>query len=177
MQQVSQIGFGDVMMLCTLALCFYTWMSWKMLCMACSCDELSFRNGKSAVWIASSEGHVACINALIFAKADVLQCNMWVIQSLSFSLVIKNKRGCIAMLILTLLLQGMERLLYGLHLQKATFPVSRLFFMQMLMFCMSTSVFWFVIYCVFFSLSLTPCVLILCVCLQRRQITPLCCFW
>ncbi len=38
-------------------------------------DARASRDGASPVWIASLGGHVSCVEALIFAKADVLQCD------------------------------------------------------------------------------------------------------
>jgi ankyrin repeat protein len=38
-------------------------------------DFRAFRNGESPLFVASREGHVSCVEALISAKADVLQCN------------------------------------------------------------------------------------------------------
>ena len=32
------------------------------------------REGQSPVWIASFAGHISCVEALIRAKTDVLQC-------------------------------------------------------------------------------------------------------
>jgi len=33
------------------------------------------RDGASPLWIASQGGHLTCVEALILAKADVLQCD------------------------------------------------------------------------------------------------------
>ena len=38
-------------------------------------DARACRNGSSPVLIASSKGHISCVEALILAKADVLQCD------------------------------------------------------------------------------------------------------
>ena len=38
-------------------------------------DARACRNGESLVYAASLRGHVSCVEALILAKADVLQCN------------------------------------------------------------------------------------------------------
>ena len=38
-------------------------------------DARACRYGRSPVWIASQGGHVSCVEALIVAKADVLQCD------------------------------------------------------------------------------------------------------
>ena len=38
-------------------------------------DARACRDGASPVWVASAGGHVSCVEALIRAKADVLQCN------------------------------------------------------------------------------------------------------
>ena len=38
-------------------------------------DARACRDGDSPVCAASSEGHVSCVEALIRAKADVLQCS------------------------------------------------------------------------------------------------------
>ena len=38
-------------------------------------DARACRNGRSPVWVASVGGHVSCVEALIRAKADVLQCD------------------------------------------------------------------------------------------------------
>ena len=38
-------------------------------------DARACRDGASPVYAASVGGHVSCVEALILAKADVLQCN------------------------------------------------------------------------------------------------------
>ena len=38
-------------------------------------DARAYRDGQSPVFMASSGGHVSCVEALIRAKADVLQCD------------------------------------------------------------------------------------------------------
>ena len=38
-------------------------------------DARAFSNGVSPILMASVGGHVSCVEALILAKADVLQCN------------------------------------------------------------------------------------------------------
>jgi hypothetical protein len=38
-------------------------------------DARACRGGQSPVWVASRGGHVSCVEALIGAKSDVLQCN------------------------------------------------------------------------------------------------------
>jgi hypothetical protein len=40
----------------------------------CLRDARACRDGQSPVWMASRGGHVSCVEALILAKADVLQC-------------------------------------------------------------------------------------------------------
>ncbi len=43
-------------------------------------DVRACRDGESPVWIASQGGHVACVEALIRLKADVLKCNKLALQ-------------------------------------------------------------------------------------------------
>jgi hypothetical protein len=38
-------------------------------------DKCPCRSGESPLYAASHGGHVSCVEALVLAKADVLQCN------------------------------------------------------------------------------------------------------
>jgi hypothetical protein len=44
-------------------------------CVWVCADLRACRNGQSPALIASAGGHISCVEALILAKADVLQCN------------------------------------------------------------------------------------------------------
>ncbi len=46
----------------------------KVTFWVCS-DARTCRNGQSPLYMASFGGHVLCVEALILAKADVLQCD------------------------------------------------------------------------------------------------------
>ncbi len=43
-------------------------------CLGVCTDARACREGESPVYMASAGGHVSCVEALIRAKADVLQC-------------------------------------------------------------------------------------------------------
>ncbi len=45
----------------------------KLVFWVCT-DARACRDGQSPVWIASFAGHISSVEALIRAKADVLQC-------------------------------------------------------------------------------------------------------
>jgi hypothetical protein len=45
------------------------------VCVCVCIDARACRDGQSPVWVASAAGHISCLEALILAKADVLQFN------------------------------------------------------------------------------------------------------
>ena len=51
-------------------------LQWQGRVCVCVCaDARACRDGQSPVWIASAAGHISCVEAVILAKADVLQSN------------------------------------------------------------------------------------------------------
>ena len=48
--------------------------AWQACVWVCT-DARACRDGQSPVWAASFGGHVSCVEALIRANADVLQCD------------------------------------------------------------------------------------------------------